>query len=501
MLSTLSSSADFKLWNVACVCVLCVIYFLDLLTLFVATAFAIVWTGVNYYLHRRDEDSRHRLSILGLIKRDKSKHNSTPRAAYTKTVTPASATPSRSGSASYAYPRLIPGNKFDTPSRILGNSGVDNVTHGFASPVLTSKTTFLTRSCQSTFTPNHGRKSHLDWVPAATRRHPIQQEKYSVGSYPTVCLNKSPLPLAKPFASPELISPVKVKLLPLSTPVVQSSTFGPTAASNEVDKQDPCSTESVIQALKERRKRAAAAAYQDCLDPAGSSPNPVQSSKRARRESLCLALPPFTPVVTSVGGFGPPYLGSPSKNMVVRSPMPSALVSASPEGPFKRGRLASSASPPSSLAKRHRNNAIAISYCSSRSILLQRNNQSQKRKAVALDSSPASKQTKTDDRIPKGDDDESMEKNEDSSKENDAPPGAQVSAETSESDSADASMLRNRVKSLEWSPTPKKKLVYPEHMATLKEHENDQALDKERLNRLLGSLQDFSSNASGKSFV
>ncbi|KAH7959196.1 hypothetical protein HPB49_009165 [Dermacentor silvarum] len=362
-----------------------------------------------------------------------------------------------------------------------------------------SKTTILNRSCQSSSTPGHGRKSHLDWLPVTARRHPIQQEKYSVGSYPVVCLNKSPLPLAKPFSSPELIPAVKVKILPLTTSHIQNQTFGHPATIAEADKQDPCSTESVIQALKERRKRAAAAAaYQDGLDSAGNSPSQVQSSKRPRRENLCLPqMPPFTPVVTSVGGFGPPFLGSPSKNAVMRGPVPSALVS-TPEATFKRGRLCSTSSPPGS-AKRHRNNAIAISYCSSKSILQQvRNSQSQKRKAVPPDSSPLSKQTRKEDRRLQSDEEDSTEKIEDSSKENDVLSEAEASKESSESENVDTSKLRSRVKPLDWSTIEKKRLVYPEHIATLKEHENDQARDKQRLNRLLGGLQDVSEQTNAE---
>ncbi|XP_050051909.1 uncharacterized protein [Dermacentor andersoni] len=489
-------SAEIQRWNIICACLLCAVYVVGFLTVFSATAFVILWSGVNYYLHKREENLRHRLSILGLIKHDKreqrrrSGRNSSQRAVYANSATPTSATPSRFGSVSFDCLRVTPGNKFDTPSRVHRSGEVDGGAYGLASPVLMSKTTILNRSCQSTSTPGHGRKFHLDWLPVTARRHPIQQEKYSVGSYPVVCLNKSPLPLAKPFSSPELIPPVKVKILPLTTSHIQNQTFSHPAATAETDKQDPCSTESVIQALKERRKRAAAAAYQDGLDSAGSSPTQAQSSKRPRRENLCLPqLPPFTPVVTSVGGFGPPFLGSPSKNAVVRGPVPSALVS-TPEVTFKRGRLCSTSSPPGS-AKRHRNNAIAISYCSSKSILQQvRNSQSQKRKAVPPDSSPLSKQTRKEDRRLQSDDEDSMEKIVDSSKENDVPSEAEVSKESSETENVDASKLRSRVKPLDWGTIEKKKLVYPEHIATLKEHENDQARDKQRLNRLLGGLQD-----------
>uniref|UniRef100_A0A131Z2C4 POM121 membrane glycoprotein n=1 Tax=Rhipicephalus appendiculatus TaxID=34631 RepID=A0A131Z2C4_RHIAP len=484
-------SAEIQRWNIICACSLCAVWLAGFLTVYSATAFVILWSGVNYYLYRREENLRHRLSILGLIKHDKRERRRRSEISQ-RAVCANSATPSRFGSVSFDYSRVTPGNKFDTPSRRSGE--LDRGAYGLASPVLMSKTNIVNRSCQSTSTPAHGRKSHLDWLPVSTRRHPIQQEKYSVGSYPVVCLNKSPLPLAKPFSSPELIPAVKVKILPLATSHVQNQTFGHPAASAEADKQDPCSTESVIQALKERRKRA----YQDGLDSAGLSPSQVQSSKRSRRESLCLPpMPPFTPVVTSVGGFGPPYLGSPSKNAVVRGPVPSSLVP-TPEATFKRGRLCSTSSPPGS-AKRHRNNAIAISYCSSKGILQQaRNSQSQKRKAVPPDSTPLSKQTRKECRRPQSDEEESMEKIEDSSKENDVPSEGEASKESSESEPVDSSKLRSRVKPLDWSTIEKKKLVYPEHIATLKEHENDQARDKQRLNRLLGGLQDISDQTNAE---
>ncbi|XP_037513171.1 ice-structuring glycoprotein isoform X2 [Rhipicephalus sanguineus] len=488
-------SAEIQRWNIICACSLCAVWLAGFLTVYSATAFVILWSGVNYYLHRREENLRHRLSILGLIKHDKRERRRRSEISQ-RAVCANSATPSRFGSVSFDYSRVTPGNKFDTPSRRSGelNCGAYGLS---SSPVLMSKTNILNRSCQSTSTPAHGRRSHLDWLPVTTRRHPIQQEKYSVGSYPVVCLNKSPLPLAKPFSSPELIPAVKVKILPLTTSHVQNQTFGHPAASAEADKQDPCSTESVIQALKERRKRA----YQDGLDSTGLSPSQVQSSKRSRRESLCLPqMPPFTPVVTSVGGFGPPYLGSPSKNAVVRGPVPSSLVP-TPEATFKRGRLCSTSSPPGS-AKRHRNNAIAISYCSSKGILQQaRNSQSQKRKAVPSDSTPLSKQTRKEYRGSQSDEEESTEKIEDSSKENDLPSEGEVSKESSEGESVDSSKLRSRVKPLDWSTIEKKKLVYPEHIATLKEHENDQARDKQRLNRLLGGLQDVSDQTNEKTPV
>ncbi|XP_077533009.1 uncharacterized protein LOC144145317 [Haemaphysalis longicornis] len=499
-------SAEIHRWNIICACVLCIAFFLDLLTVYVSTAFVVLWSGVNYYLYKRDENFRHRLSILGLIKHDKreqrrrSEHNSSKRAVYTGSVTPTSGTPSRLGCASFDYLRVTPGNKFDTPSRVLQRGEVDNGEHRLVSPVFMSKTPLFNRSCQSSFASDHARKPQLDWVPAATRRLPAQQEKYPAGSYPVVCLNKSPLPLARPFASPELIAPVRVKILPLATSHIHN-TFSQLSATSDADKQDPCSTESVIQALKERRKRAAAAAYQDSLDAACHSPSQAQSSKRPRRDPLCAVPlpPPFTPVATSVGGFGPPYLGSPSKNAaLVRPPMPSGL-GPMPEGPFKRGRLPSSSSPPASGGKRHKNNAIAVSYCSSRSIRLQRS-QSQKRKAMPPDPSPLSKLTKKEERKLQADEGEgSGESAEDSSKENNAPSEAsEPSTETRETDSADTTKQRSRVRPIDWSTIQKKKLVYPEHMATLKEHENDQALDRERLNRLLGSLQDTSEIANGE---
>ncbi|KAL3206895.1 hypothetical protein MRX96_039849 [Rhipicephalus microplus] len=484
-------SAEIQRWNIICACSLCAVWLAGFLTIYSATAFVILWSGVNYYLYRREENLRHRLSILGLIKHDKRERRRRSEVSQ-RAVCANSATPSRFGSVSFDYSRVTPGNSFDSLSRRSGE--LDRSAHGYSSPVLMSKSNIVNRSCQSTSTPAHGRKSHLDWLPVTTRRHPIQQEKYSVGSYPVVCLNKSPLPLAKPFSSPELIPAVKVKILPLTTSHVQNQTFGHPAASGEAEKQDPCSTESVIQALKERRKRA----YQDGLDSTGLSPSPVQSSKRSRRESLCLPqMPPFTPVVTSVGGFGPPYLGSPSKNAVLRGPVPSSMVP-TPEATFKRGRLCSTSSPPGS-AKRHRNNAIAISYCSSKGILQQaRNSQSQKRKAVPPDSTPLSKQTRKECRRPQSDEEESAEKIEDSSsKENDVPSEGEVSKESTESEPVDSSKLRSRVKPLDWSTIEKKKVVYPEHIATLKEHENDQARDKQRLNRLLGGLQDVSNQANG----
>nr|XP_037270202.1 nuclear envelope pore membrane protein POM 121-like [Rhipicephalus microplus] len=484
-------SAEIQRWNIICACSLCAVWLAGFLTIYSATAFVILWSGVNYYLYRREENLRHRLSILGLIKHDKRERRRRSEVSQ-RAVCANSATPSRFGSVSFDYSRVTPGNSFDSLSRRSGE--LDRSAHGYSSPVLMSKSNIVNRSCQSTSTLAHGRKSHLDWLPVTTRRHPIQQEKYSVGSYPVVCLNKSPLPLAKPFSSPELIPAVKVKILPLTTSHVQNQTFGHSAASGEPEKQDPCSTESVIQALKERRKRA----YQDGLDSTGLSPSPVQSSKRSRRESLCLPqMPPFTPVVTSVGGFGPPYLGSPSKNAVLRGPVPSSMVP-TPEATFKRGRLCSTSSPPGS-AKRHRNNAIAISYCSSKGILQQaRNSQSQKRKAVPPDSTPLSKQTRKECRRPQSDEEESAEKIEDSSKENDVPSEGEVSKESTESEPVDSSKLRSRVKPLDWSTIEKKKVVYPEHIATLKEHENDQARDKQRLNRLLGGLQDVSDQANAE---
>ncbi|XP_075745402.1 uncharacterized protein LOC119161789 isoform X2 [Rhipicephalus microplus] len=487
-------SAEIQRWNIICACSLCAVWLAGFLTIYSATAFVILWSGVNYYLYRREENLRHRLSILGLIKHDKRERRRRSEVSQ-RAVCANSATPSRFGSVSFDYSRVTPGNSFDSLSRRSGE--LDRSAHGYSSPVLMSKSNIVNRSCQSTSTLAHGRKSHLDWLPVTTRRHPIQQEKYSVGSYPVVCLNKSPLPLAKPFSSPELIPAVKVKILPLTTSHVQNQTFGHSAASGEPEKQDPCSTESVIQALKERRKRA----YQDGLDSTGLSPSPVQSSKRSRRESLCLPqMPPFTPVVTSVGGFGPPYLGSPSKNAVLRGPVPSSMVP-TPEATFKRGRLCSTSSPPGS-AKRHRNNAIAISYCSSKGILQQaRNSQSQKRKAVPPDSTPLSKQTRKECRRPQSDEEESAEKIEDSSKENDVPSEGEVSKESTESEPVDSSKLRSRVKPLDWSTIEKKKVVYPEHIATLKEHENDQARDKQRLNRLLGGLQDVSDQANEKTPV
>lgn len=215
-----------------------------------------------------------------------------------------------------------------------------------------------------------------------------------MGSYPTVCLTKSALPLAKPFTSPEVIAPVKVKILPLASSPRTTNSFSRPAINGEAEKQDPCSTESVIQALKERRKRAAAAAYRDSLEAEASQHVlQLQSSKRARRESLCASgspsPPPFVPVVTSVAGFGPP-----SFHPVGAAPRVAGR-GLQEGGGIKRARLPSSGTP-QRLPKRHRSNAISVSYCSSRKLLLEAS-QSQKRKVVARETSPQSKVTRRDD--------------------------------------------------------------------------------------------------------
>ncbi|KAM7312317.1 mucin-5AC [Ixodes scapularis] len=348
------------------------------------------------------------------------------------------------------------------------------------------KNAYFDRSCQSSFTSDHARKSQLDWAPPTTRRYPIQQERYSVGSYPTICLTKSPLPVARPFTSPEVIAPVKVKILPLaSSPRLTSSFSQQRTTCGDIDKQDPCSTESVIQALKERRKRAAAAAYRDSLEAAELG-MPAHSSKRSRRDSVCAMGPPmpsFMPVATSVGGLGPPFHAPSSPKRAV-------------EGAFKRARLPSTAG--ASLSKRQRNNAISMSYCSSKAVLETSQLQKRKAAAAARDTPPRSKLARNEDRS--SDADSTAEKAEDSAGEGALSiPADRSTPDTSKSDGRTSGPRRDALPSDQ--SVRKKRLVFPEHVATLEEHESDRARDRQRLNKMLGSVRDVYQSSQGQAAV
>ncbi|CAN8016664.1 unnamed protein product [Ixodes persulcatus] len=502
-------SADINRCCVFGVCVLCVVYFLDLLTLYVATFVVIFVAVTNYYLHQREENSRHRLRILGLIKHDKRErksktaHNSSRRLVTEGSATRRSTNTSRTLDSSYEYVRIVPGNKFETTSE--SRSEVKDDDCSFASPMSPVKNAYFDRSCQSSFTSDHARKSQLDWAPPTTRRYPIQQERYSVGSYPTICLTKSPLPVARPFTSPEVIAPVKVKILPLaSSPRLTSSFSQQRTTCGDIDKQDPCSTESVIQALKERRKRAAAAAYRDSLEAAELG-MPAHSSKRSRRDSVCAMGPPmpsFMPVATSVGGLGPPFHAPSSPKRAV-------------EGAFKRARLPSTAG--ASLSKRQRNNAISMSYCSSKAVLETSQLQKRKAAAAARDTPPRSKLARNEDRCVSrcsaegvnsrrqnsvfrrsSDADSTAEKAEDSAGEGVCSvPADRSTPDPSKSDGRTSGPRRDALPSDQ--SVRKKRLVFPEHVATLEEHESDRARDRQRLNKMLGSVRDVYQSSQGQS--
>ncbi|CAN7986796.1 unnamed protein product [Ixodes hexagonus] len=482
-------SAEINRCSVFGGCVLCIVYFLDLLTVSVAAFLVISVAGANYYLHKREENFRHRLRILGLIKHDKrernskTEHNSSQRVVAKGSATRRSSNISRTYDSPYEYTRVVPGNKFETTSQSLSRSEVEDDECNFASPMSSVKNVYFDRSCQSTFTSDHARKSQLDWAPPTARRHPIQQERYSVGSYPTVCLTKSPLPVARPFTSPEVIAPVKVKILPLAaSPRLSSSFSQQRTTGGEIDKQDPCSTESVIQALKERRKRAAAAAYRDSLEAAELG-MPSHSSKRSRRDSMCgmgSPMPSFMPVATSVGGLGPPFHSPSSPKRAM-------------EGAYKRARLPSTAG--TSSSKRQRNNAISMSYCSSKTVLETSQLQKRKAAAAARETPPRPKLARNEDRS--SETDSTTERVEDSTGE--CTSSIPVDRSTPDLSKSEGRISRPRRDALPSDQSVRKKrLVFPEHVATLEEHESDHAMDQQRLSRMLGSVRDVYQTSQGK---
>lgn len=144
-------------------CVFCVIYFLDLLTIYLSTLIAISLAGVHYYVYKREENFRHRLAILGLIKHDKrerkhkSEPNSSGRAISANNSKSASPSCSRVSDSSFGYPRVVPGNKFQTGRRSLSRSEADEEEPSFSIPPLLGKNVFFDRSCQSTFTSERER--------------------------------------------------------------------------------------------------------------------------------------------------------------------------------------------------------------------------------------------------------------------------------------------------------------------------------------------------------
>ncbi|XP_040853664.1 nuclear envelope pore membrane protein POM 121C-like isoform X1 [Ochotona curzoniae] len=93
------------------------------------------------------------------------------------------------------------------------------------------------------------------------RRYPIQQPQYSLlGALPTVCWNGCPKKTVLSARNSKMVcSPVTVRIAPPdskpSRPPPPGWTFNPTVSSPSVSAPDPCAKETVLNALKERRKR------------------------------------------------------------------------------------------------------------------------------------------------------------------------------------------------------------------------------------------------------
>ncbi|XP_064461328.1 mucin-2-like [Ornithodoros turicata] len=451
-------------------CVFCVLHFLGLLTTYTLFGCAVAASVVHYYFYKRNENFRHRLSVLGLVKHDKRERKVNSHASQNCVDTDSwkgvAERPVRTVDTSHSPGHFSLSDNFITRRRSLSASW-NREGSAFTNSLSFVNKAIVEQQRKHTFGSRSPRKSSLDWEPAFHKRYPVQQEKYAVGKYPAVCLSRSPLPTAKLFGEQDGTTPVRVKILPLSSSPKQRVIFSPQMVeNNEASKQDPCSTEAVLRALKERRKRAAVSS-QDDVDKG-------EATKRQRKENT---LPPASalPTPTYCPASMPSFGGTMRSRASEKRPCNSMHESPG-DGP-----------------KRVRNNAIFSSFCSSRS-LLEKAGQTHKRKASSSETPPQMKITKKDDRttpLSAG----SQEAGSVIEEKTTAYSVQEQKDEEIASPHCEAARRSATSLKREFLPSDqsvrKKKLVFPEHVATMQEHEQDCLLEKQRLNLMLGSISDL----------
>ncbi|XP_006889854.1 PREDICTED: nuclear envelope pore membrane protein POM 121C [Elephantulus edwardii] len=129
------------------------------------------------------------------------------------------------------------------------------------------------------------------------RRYPIQQAQYSfLGSLPTVCWNGyHKKAVLSPRNSKMVCSPVTVRIAPPHSKLVRSAVpeqiVGSSLSSPSANTPDPCARETVLRALKERKKRTV-----EEEDPLVSD---GQENKRRRHDSSGSGHSAFEPLVAN----------------------------------------------------------------------------------------------------------------------------------------------------------------------------------------------------------
>ncbi|XP_070591129.1 nuclear envelope pore membrane protein POM 121-like isoform X2 [Erythrolamprus reginae] len=232
--------------------------------------------------------------------------------------------------------------------------------------------------------------SRFTMLPA--RRYPIQQAEYAtLGTLPTICWDEYNRKI-KPTFRPSNIanSPVTVKIArpdnrigrsPLLEQLVSPAAFSP--ASNTT--LDPCAKETVLNALKERRKRAVEEGVED-----QTFPNDPENKKR-RHDSTGSGRSSTEPMVAN----GAPASPVPKPGSLKRGPLPSHCLEDSSSKRSRTSSLSSANSLPvcGKIGSASSRNCIASSYSSTKGLvseLLRRTGPS----ATPL-SSPASSRSQT----------------------------------------------------------------------------------------------------------
>nr|XP_021505005.1 nuclear envelope pore membrane protein POM 121C isoform X2 [Meriones unguiculatus] len=220
------------------------------------------------------------------------------------------------------------------------------------------------------------------------RRYPIQQAQYSLlGALPTVCWNGSHKKAVLSARNSRMVcSPVTVRIAPPDSKLLRSpmpeQILNTTLSSPSSNAPDPCAKETVLSALKEKKKRTVEEEEQLHLDG--------QENKRRRHDSSGSGHSAFEPLVAN----GVPAAFVPKPGSLKRS-----LASQSSDDHLnKRSRTSSLSSMTSTCTggiPSSSRNAITSSYSSTRGI-----SKLWKRSASASSpfSSPASSRSQTPER-------------------------------------------------------------------------------------------------------
>ncbi|XP_023371470.1 nuclear envelope pore membrane protein POM 121C [Otolemur garnettii] len=129
------------------------------------------------------------------------------------------------------------------------------------------------------------------------RRYPLQQAQYSfLGVLPTVCWNGCPKKTVLSVRNSRMgISPVTVRIAPPDRKLTQSTmpeqVISSALSSPSSNAPDPCAKETVLSALKERKKRTVEEEDQVCTDG--------QENKRRRHDSSGSGQSAFEPLVAN----------------------------------------------------------------------------------------------------------------------------------------------------------------------------------------------------------